>query len=96
MGTTFFIISVIIIGFFIGKFSANKDLLKINDYLITILLYLLLFTFGIGFGLNKELFDLMDQLGWEILILTLGGIIGSVILAGILGKHFLEDMINED
>ena len=44
---------------------------------------------------KKELLDKMDQLGWEILILTVGGIIGSIVLASILGKIFLNEIKNE-
>ena len=95
METTLIIILVVMAGFVIGKYSSQPGLLKMNDLIVSILLYLLLFVFGINFGLHKEMLDKIGQLGWEITILTLGGIIGSSILAGIMGSRFIRIDKNE-
>lgn len=83
MLSTLIILLLIILGYIIGKFSKDKTLLKFNDLFINILLYLLLFTFGVSFGLQKEMFSQFGQYGIEILILTLSGIIGSAVCAWI-------------
>lgn len=95
MDTTLIIIFVVIAGFVIGKYSGQPGLLKMNDLLTSILLYLLLFVFGVNFGLHKEMLEKMGQLGWEVIILTVGGIIGSSILAGIMGNRFIRIDRNE-
>lgn len=81
MTSTAIIFFLIVVGFTIGKFSSNKSLFKNNDLFVNVLLYLLLFVFGVSFGLESELFSQMGQMGLEILILTSSAILGSLLFS---------------
>ena len=55
--------------------------LKIIPRLITSLIWLLLFFLGMEVGNNQRLISNISTLGVEALLLTLGGILGSILLA---------------
>lgn len=55
--------------------------LKIIPRLITSLIWLLLFFLGMEVGSNQRLIRNISTLGVEALLLTLGGILGSILLA---------------
>lgn len=95
MTSTVMIFFLIVAGFIIGKFSSNKALFKNNDLFVNVLLYLLLFVFGVSFGLQSELFSKMGQMGFEILILTASAILGSLIFSWFAWMFYRRMTANE-
>jgi uncharacterized membrane protein YbjE (DUF340 family) len=69
-------LSGILLGLFGNRFP---HLLKLNDKLISIAIYVLLFLLGISVGLNKTIIQNLDKIGIQAAIITLGAISGSVI-----------------
>ncbi len=68
----------ILIGLCIEKMSR---LVKITDKLITWAIYLLLFLLGISVGLNDKIINNLDSIGLAALIITVGAVLGSVVVA---------------
>ena len=55
--------------------------LKEGHPIITLLIWLLLFILGIEVGSNEEIIRGLHTIGYEAVVLTLGGTLGSVIAA---------------
>ena len=58
----------------------KRDLKKVHP-IITLLIWLLLFILGIEVGSNEEIIRGLHTIGYEAVVLTLGGTLGSVIAA---------------
>ena len=71
----FTIIGLMLTGMLLGYLLRKRDLKKIHP-IITLLIWLLLFILGIEVGSNEEIIR-----GYEAVVLTLGGTLGSVIAA---------------
>lgn len=81
----FTIIGLMLAGMLSGYFLRKQDLGKIHKA-ITALIWLLLFLLGIEVGGNEQLVKGLHTIGFEALILTIGGTLGSAIAAWILWK----------
>jgi len=68
----------IIIGTFVGKFP---KFIKGVDKLTSWAIYLLLFLLGIGVGLNDKIINNLPTIGVQAIVLTLGAVLGSLVLA---------------
>ena len=67
-------------GMLLGYLLRKRDLKKIHP-IITLLIWLLLFILGIQVGSNEEIIRGLHTIGYEAVVLTLGGTLGSVIAA---------------
>ena len=76
----FTIIGLVLTGMLLGYLLRKRDLKKIHP-IITLLIWLLLFILGIEVGSNEEIIRGLHTIGYEAVVLTLGGILGSVIAA---------------
>lgn len=76
----FTIIGIMLSGIGIGFLLRRNNLSGIGK-VITGLIWLLLFLLGVDVGGNKTIIQGLHTLGLEALLLTIGGILGSVILA---------------
>ena len=74
----FTIIGLMLTGMLLGYLL--RDLKKIHP-IITLLFWLLLFILGIEVGSNEEIIRGLHTIGYEAVVLTLGGTLGSVIAA---------------
>ena len=72
-------------GMLLGYLLRKRSLRKIHK-VITVIIWLLLFTLGIEVGGNEQIIKGLHTLGLEALILTIGGPLGSVIAAWALWK----------
>ena len=72
----FTIIGLMLTGMLLGYLLRKRDLKKVHP-IITLLIWLLLFILGIEVGSNEGL----HTIGYEAVVLTLGGTLGSVIAA---------------
>lgn len=76
----------IIIGLMLtGYLLRNRSFSKISR-IITLLIWLLLFILGIEVGSNEQIVKGLHTIGYEAIILTLGGTLGSVIAAWMLWR----------
>lgn len=76
------VVAIMAFGIAIGYLIRNfKALVKIADRLTMWSIYLLLFLLGISIGANEVIMKNLHFLGLKSLAITLGGIVGSVLLA---------------
>ncbi len=68
----------VVLGYFLRK---RKRLAAINDKLITYAIYLLLLLLGISIGSNKTIVANLPVLGVKALVVTIGAMVGSILLA---------------
>ncbi|MGE0078337.1 MAG: LysO family transporter [Bacteroidales bacterium] len=80
-------ISGIIAGYLV---KSREHLVKLNDRLTTWAIYALLFLMGIGIGANKTIMSSLHTLGLNALIISVGGIAGSILLAWITYKYLFK------
>ncbi len=76
----FTIIGLMLTGMLLGYLLRKRDLKKIHP-IITLLIWLLLFILGIEVGSNEEIIRGLHTIGYEAVVLTLAGTLGSVIAA---------------
>lgn len=81
----FTIIGLMLTGMLIGFTIRKRQLTGIHQ-IITSLIWILLFLLGVEVGSNEEIIKGLHSLGIEAFILTIGGLLGSVIAAWILWK----------
>ena len=93
------VLLVMLFGILIGyAINRRPKLLKANDKLISLAIYLLLFLLGISVGLNKTIVQNLDKIGVQAIIITIGAISGSVLTLWAL-YHFVfrtEQLKNQD
>ena len=78
----------IVLGYFL---RARKRLVAINDKFITYAIYLLLLLLGISIGSNKTIVANLPVLGVKALIVTIGAMVGSILLALLTYKLFFKN-----
>ena len=78
----------IVLGYFL---RTRKRLASINDKFITYAIYLLLLLLGISIGSNKTIVANLPVLGVKALIVTIGAMVGSILLALLTYKLFFKN-----
>ncbi len=78
----------IVLGYFL---RTRKRLAAINDKFITYAIYLLLLLLGISIGSNKTIVANLPVLGVKALIVTIGAMVGSILLALLTYKLFFKN-----
>ncbi len=87
----FTVLTLMAIGIIIGFTIQDKaKIVKAIDPMINIAIYALLFLLGISVGTNEIIISNLDTLGAQALLLTLGGVMGSVVLAFFTYKFFFK------
>ena len=76
----FTIIGLMLTGMLLGYLLRKRNLSGIHK-VITVLIWLLLFILGIEVGGNEQIIKGLHTIGYEAVVLTLGGTLGSVIAA---------------
>lgn len=85
------VLILMFVGMIFGYFLRNKkNLVKINDKLILYSIFLLLFLLGIAMGNNEQIMSNLDSIGLHALFITIGALLGSVLLAYFVGKIFFK------
>jgi uncharacterized membrane protein YbjE (DUF340 family) len=83
------VLIIMILGIGIGIISRKfPSVIKANEKLISVAIYLLLFLLGVSVGTNKEIISNLYNLGFQALIITLGATAGSIFLCWIIYKFF--------
>lgn len=86
------IFAALVIGILIGAF----DLLpargfQIIDKSMGVILFLLIFTLAVGVGADEMIFANLSTLGLRALLLTVGAIIGSIVLLYIVQQKWFKE-----
>ena len=81
----FTLIGLMLAGMLLG-FLLRKRQLSVISKAITSLIWMLLFLLGIEVGSNEQIIKGIHTLGLEAFVLTIGGLLGSVIAAWVLWK----------
>ena len=88
----YIVLGLMALGIIIGLAIQNKEkLVRAVDPMINVSIYGLLFLLGISVGVNKTIINNLDTLGVQALILTLGAVLGSVVLALFTYKFFFKE-----
>lgn len=74
---SFAILIVLVLGIGAGYFMP-ADLSALIDSASSYMLWILLFSVGIDMGLNKEVFTRIKELGFKILLIPFGVVVGSL------------------
>jgi len=96
--TSLIVIILFAAGIVAGRlFKNNTPARKGIDKLVTLTIYVLLFLLGISVGINDEIINDFSKIGYTAVLLTIGAILGSLILAKIVYNYFfIHHPINED
>ena len=85
------ILVIMFAGMALGYFLRNKvKLVKLNDKLILYAIFLLLFLLGVAMGNNEQIMNNLGSIGLHAFIISIGAILGSIVLACIIGKVFFK------
>ncbi|WP_024992942.1 LysO family transporter [Phocaeicola paurosaccharolyticus] len=83
----FIVIGFMFTGMLVGYLLRKRKVKFINNA-ITILIWALLLLLGIEVGGNKEIIKALPVIGMEAIAITIAGLLGSLIAARLLWKHF--------
>lgn len=81
----FKVLALMILGIGVGYLFRKRNLSFISR-LITLLIWILLFVLGLEVGSNPQIVSNLGKLGLDALIITVGSLLGSIILAALLWK----------
>ncbi len=85
----FTVIIIMFSGMIVGYMSRRRSFLnRFIDKLIMIFIYLLLFFLGISVGSNEKIMSNLATLGIKALLLSLSGVLGSIVLSYFIYKVF--------
>ncbi len=89
--TSLTVIILFITGIIAGRFFRNRDSArKWIDILVTWAVYILLFLLGISVGINDKIINDFSRIGYTSVLLTIGAVLGSIILAKIVYVYFFD------
>ena len=74
-----------LLGIGVGYIFRKRNLSFISR-LITLLIWILLFVLGLEVGSNPQIVSNLGKLGLDALVITVGALLGSIILAALLWK----------
>lgn len=80
----------IMLGGVLAGFLLRKKKLGWVSQFIMIAIWILLFLLGIAVGHNEEILNNLDTIGWQALVLSIGAVLGSVLLAGVVYRFFFK------
>ena len=89
------VLVVMVLGGFVGFLIRKRaKLITINDKLIMIAIFVLLFFMGISIGSNSEIMCNLPVLGLKSLIVAIGGVFGSAVVSFFVYKLFFATKKN--
>lgn len=86
----FSVLSIMFLGVCIGYGLRNWSILQKTDKTISITIFLLLFILGISIGSNSLIINNLGKFGWQAIILSVSGVLGSLIAARLVLKVFFK------
>lgn len=92
----FKIIGILLLGTFIGRLLNNSSKIKFAiNKMVMIVIFILLFLLGVSIGKNDIILDNLSSLGVLAWWLTLGAVLGSVLLSKIVYVKLYKNINNE-
>ncbi len=89
--TSLIVILLFIAGIVAGLLFRNKNKAKKRiDILVTVAIYALLFLLGISVGINNKIIEDFSKIGLQAVLLTIGAVFGSLILAKVVYHLFFK------
>ena len=92
MSILFFLAAGMILGYLLRSKSA---VLAVAEKGMMWSVYFLVFFLGISVGVNQAVVRALGSLGLQALVLSLGGIVGSVLLSWVVSRAFFESPHHE-
>ncbi len=85
------VLIVMSIGIVFGRLAGkNQSFLKINEKLLSIAIYFLLFILGLSVGSNETVINNLDKIGFQAALITVGAVAGSVLVCWLIYKIFFK------
>lgn len=69
----------------------QKKLISLSEKLVMWAIYLLLFLLGVAIGVNDQILERFADLGLLALLITIGGVAGSIFLGWIVFSIFFRE-----
>lgn len=82
----FLVLGILFVSAALGLLLRKVKMLKKLEHSIAYTIYAMLFTFGITIGSNPDFFDNIGRYGIQAVILSVAGIIGSILASMIAWK----------
>lgn len=86
----FIVFGIMIAGIVAGYFLRRIPNISFIGKLITVFIFLLLLFLGISVGKDEHIISNLSTIGVQALVITLGAIVGSVMLSWIVYKRFFR------
>lgn len=84
------ILSAILSGILVGYFTRDRSFHQYTGTILSVIIGLLLFFLGLSVGSNEEIMHNFPRVGWDALVLTMGGTVGSLLAARYVFIHFFK------
>lgn len=84
------IVGIMLLGVFSGYLLRHRKLTWVSG-VVTGAIWLLLFLLGIAVGTNDEILNNLDTIGWQALVLSVGAVGGSVVMAWVVYRYFFSE-----
>ncbi len=85
------VIFLFVMGIVVGRLFRNKQTTKRNiDRLVSVAIFVLLFLLGISVGINDKIINDFSKIGYNAILLTIGAVLGSLILAKVVYHLFFK------
>jgi uncharacterized membrane protein YbjE (DUF340 family) len=95
--TSLVVITLFAAGIITGRFFRKKDTVRKDiDRLVTWAVYLLLFLLGISVGINDKILNDFSKIGYTAVLLTIGAVSGSILLAAVVYHYFFRQYSSND
>lgn len=76
------VVIIMVAGMLAGYLLRKRNrVISVSERLVTYAIYLLLFLLGVVIGTNPQIMENLHTLGLKALLITLGGVMGSITLA---------------
>lgn len=85
------VFSIMVAGIIGGYVLRRVPDMKIIGKLISVFIFLLLFFLGIAVGHNEKIVSNLTTMGLQALVITMGALAGSILLAWFVYKKFFSD-----
>lgn len=83
------VVGIMMLGVLSGYLLRNRSFRWVSKA-IMVAIWLLLFLLGVAVGNNAEIMDHLDTIGWSGLLLAVGGVLGSVLMAWGVYRFFFQ------
>ena len=84
------IILIILSGIVVGYFIRKIPQVKYAGNVISLIIMLLLFFMGVSVGANEQVISNFSSIGFDALIITLGGTIATILCAWLVYSMFFK------